>query len=64
MKIIGIENPLVVRVREASDGFGAFAEMRSEVPDILISDLNMPAMSGSNYYPLCDDVFRQLAPAP
>jgi CheY-like chemotaxis protein len=33
-------------VREAADGFGALAEIKSELPDILISDLNMPAMCG------------------
>jgi DNA-binding NtrC family response regulator len=34
------------RVSEASDGFGALAKIKLEVPDILISDLNMPAMTG------------------
>jgi len=33
-------------VRSAADGFSALSEMRSTVPDILISDLNMPGMSG------------------
>lgn len=33
-------------VRSASDGFSALAEIRREVPEILISDLNMPGMSG------------------
>jgi DNA-binding NtrC family response regulator len=33
-------------VRSAEDGFSALAEIRIEVPDILISDLNMPGMSG------------------
>ena len=33
-------------VRSATDGFSALSEMRSTVPDILISDLNMPGMSG------------------
>jgi CheY-like chemotaxis protein len=32
--------------RSASDGFAAFAEIRREVPEFLISDLNMPGMSG------------------
>jgi CheY-like chemotaxis protein len=35
------------RVRTAEDGLQALAELRSEVPDILLSDLNMPGMSGS-----------------
>ncbi len=34
------------RVRCASDGFSALAEIRSEIPEILISDLNMPGTSG------------------
>jgi CheY-like chemotaxis protein len=34
------------RCRTASDGFAALAAMRDRVPDILISDLNMPGMSG------------------
>jgi CheY-like chemotaxis protein len=52
------DNPLLVnviseifkecgcRVRTASDGFAALATIRDRVPDILISDLNMPRMSG------------------
>jgi CheY-like chemotaxis protein len=30
----------------ASDGFAALATIRNRVPDILVSDLNMPVMSG------------------
>ena len=33
-------------VRSARDGFSALAEVRKEIPDILLSDLNMPGMSG------------------
>lgn len=33
-------------VRVASDGFIAFAEIRKRMPDILLSDLAMPGMSG------------------
>ena len=33
-------------VRSAEDGFSALSAMRREVPDILLSDLNMPGMSG------------------
>jgi CheY-like chemotaxis protein len=32
--------------RSAEDGFSALAEIRREVPDFLLSDLNMPGMSG------------------
>jgi CheY-like chemotaxis protein len=34
------------RVRAAEDGFSALEQIRAEVPDILLSDLNMPGMSG------------------
>jgi len=33
-------------VRSAGNGFAALSEVREEVPDILLSDLNMPGMSG------------------
>lgn len=33
-------------VQSAGDGFSALAEIRNAVPDILISDLYMPGMSG------------------
>jgi CheY-like chemotaxis protein len=33
-------------VRCAGDGFSALRELREEIPDILLSDLNMPGMSG------------------
>ena len=33
-------------VRTASDGFAALAVIRDQVPDILLSDLNMPRMTG------------------
>lgn len=34
------------RVRTAEDGFAALREIRCELPDILLSDLNMPGMTG------------------
>jgi CheY-like chemotaxis protein len=33
-------------VRTAHDGFSALAELRNEIPEVLLSDLNMPGMSG------------------
>jgi CheY-like chemotaxis protein len=33
-------------VRCSADGFSALHEIRREIPDILLSDLNMPGMSG------------------
>src|ERR1700677_1978070 len=34
------------RVRAAEDGFSALEQIRQTVPDIILSDLNMPGMSG------------------
>ena len=39
-------NEIGYRVRTAEDGLSALAQLRSEVADILLSDLNMPGMSG------------------
>lgn len=33
-------------VHSAEDGFSALAELRNGIPDIILSDLNMPGMSG------------------
>ncbi|MGC1781482.1 MAG: response regulator [Acidobacteriaceae bacterium] len=33
-------------VRSAEDGFSALVEVQNEIPDIILSDLNMPGMSG------------------
>jgi CheY-like chemotaxis protein len=33
-------------VRLAEDGFSALNEIENEIPDIILSDLNMPGMSG------------------
>lgn len=45
-------------VRSAEDGLSALAEIRREFPEILISDLNMPGMSGFELLP----VIRQRFP--
>jgi CheY-like chemotaxis protein len=37
------------RVRSAEDGFSALVELRDEVPDVILSDLNMPGMSGFEF---------------
>src|SRR5277367_2595055 len=34
------------KIRSAADGFSALVEIRNEIPDILLSDLYMPGMSG------------------
>ena len=36
-------------VRAAEDGFSALTEIRKEIPDIILSDLNMPGMSGFEF---------------
>ncbi len=45
-------------VRTASDGFSALRLLREWVPDVLVSDLNMPGMSG---FELLSVVRRRLA---
>ena len=37
------------RVRSAADGFGALDLIRKEMPDIILSDLQMPGMSGFEF---------------
>jgi DNA-binding NtrC family response regulator len=37
------------RVRSTEDGFSAFCEIWSKVPDILSSDINMPGMSSFEF---------------
>jgi len=37
------------RVRSAEDGFSALAEIRKEIPNIILSDLYMPGMSGFEF---------------
>ena len=36
-------------VRAAEDGFSALAEIRKEIPDMILSDLKMPGMSGIEF---------------
>ena len=36
-------------VRAAEDGFSALIEIRMEIPDLILSDLNMPGMSGFEF---------------
>jgi CheY-like chemotaxis protein len=47
------------RVSTAEDGFRALREIRQSMPDIVLSDLNMPGMSGFELL----SVIRQLFPA-
>jgi CheY-like chemotaxis protein len=46
MSMAFILTQLGYRVRSAAEGFSALRAIREEMPDILITDLNMPGMSG------------------
>jgi CheY-like chemotaxis protein len=51
-------------VRSAEDGFAALREIGKEVPDLLLSDLNMPGMSGFELLSVvrrCFPVIRTIA---
>jgi CheY-like chemotaxis protein len=45
------------RVRSAEDGFAALVAIRREIPDILLSDLNMPGVSGFELLTVVRDEF-------
>jgi CheY-like chemotaxis protein len=44
-------------VRRAPDGVAALEELRAEIPDILLSDLYMPRMSGFELLPVVRQQF-------
>jgi len=44
--ISGLLADMGYSVRTAADGFAALAEIRMETPNVLLSDLNMPGLSG------------------
>jgi len=46
-------------VRAAEDGLSALIEIRKEMPDVILSDLNMPGMSGFEFH----SVVRRRFPA-
>ena len=46
LALSAILNEFGYSVRTADDGFSALAEIRREIPDVIVSDLNMPGMSG------------------
>jgi CheY-like chemotaxis protein len=37
------------RVRSTEDGFSGLREIRRDIPDVIISDLEMPGMSGFEF---------------
>ena len=47
-------------VRTASDGFAALAELRRSLPDVIISDLSMPNMSGFELFSVLRRRFPQI----
>ena len=48
-------------VRTAEDGFAALAELRRSLPDVIISDLSMPNMSGFELFSVVRRRFPQIA---
>lgn len=46
MSLLSMFTALHYAVRSAPDGFTALAEIRNEIPDLILSELNMPGMSG------------------
>jgi DNA-binding response OmpR family regulator len=44
----------------ANDGFAALAQMRSGLPDLIISDLKMPNMSGFEFFSIARRRFPQI----
>jgi CheY-like chemotaxis protein len=44
-------------VRSAADGFSALSDIQQEIPDIILSDLNMPGMSGFEFLPMVRSQF-------
>ena len=47
-------------VRTAEDGFGALIQLKSLVPDLILSDLNMPGMSGFEFLSVVRRRFPQV----
>ncbi len=48
------------RVLCAEDGFAALNQIHSEIPDILLSDLNMPGMSGFDLLAVVRQLFPEI----
>lgn len=46
MSLLSMFTALHYAVRSAPDGFTALVQIRIEIPDLIISELNMPGMSG------------------
>jgi len=72
-KILIVDDDLAVResmsmilrsggfeVSTAEDGFDALLQLRTEVPDVVISDLNMPKMSGFEFLSIVRRRFPQI----
>lgn len=51
-------------VRTAEDGFAALVALRQTPPDIIISDLRMPNMSGFEFYRWFGEGFRTFPSLP
>src|SRR5512141_376058 len=55
MKAAGYE------ARTATDGFDGLLQLRREIPDVIISDLNMPHMSGFEFLSVVRRRFPEIA---
>jgi CheY-like chemotaxis protein len=49
MSLTAVFTELGYTVRSAHDGFSALVELRRETPELILSDLNMPGMSGFEF---------------
>jgi CheY-like chemotaxis protein len=47
-------------VRSATDGRSALSEIQREIPEILLSDLNMPGMSGFEFLPMVRSLLPEI----
>jgi CheY-like chemotaxis protein len=47
-------------VRSAGDGRSALSEIQREIPEILLSDLNMPGMSGFEFLPMVRSLLPEI----
>jgi len=60
MSLSHIFTDLEYSVRSAADGFTALFEIRREMPDVVLSDLNMPGMSGFEFLSVVRRRFPQI----
>jgi CheY-like chemotaxis protein len=47
-------------VRSVGDGYAALAEIRNKVPDVVLTDINMPGMSGFKLLSVIRDSYPEI----